>query len=260
MKNRALMKSAFLILTLCLGASVGFAGEYSAKEMKQPAPEPCPQWYGDNEWNIDLWGTYAFTNTEYARNLDLVDVVQSTTEGGPVLGEYDRYLGDDHAWGGGGDIKYFFHRYFGVGVEGFVVDARKGGFDIYEDPRMQIFDRQRFTRHRAVESVLGTFTVRYPIPCTRFAPYAWAGVGAIFGGGESDELFAHSLVQPPDAFVADAHTVHHGSTTELLGQFGVGLETRITPHIGWTNDFSIGVIDGPRNNFGMFRSGINFAF
>ncbi len=254
------MKITFLILTSCLACSFGFAGEYSAKEIKQAAPEPCPQWYGDNEWNIDLWGTYAFTNTEYARNLDLVDVVQSTTEGGAVLGEYDRYLGDDHAWGGGGDIKYFFHRYFGVGLEGFVVDARKGGFDIFEDPRMQIFDRQRMTHHRALGSVLGTFTVRYPIPCTRFAPYAWAGAGAIFGGGQSDELFAHSLVEPPDAFLADAFTVHHGSTTKLLGQFGVGLETRVTRHIGWTNDFSIGVIDGPRNNFGMFRSGINFAF
>ena len=46
----------------------------------------------------------------------------------------------------------------------------------------------------------------------------------------------------------------------IPGQFGAGLEMRITPHIGWTNDLSWGVIDGPRNNFGMFRSGLNFAF
>ena len=106
--------------------------------MKQAAPPPCPGWYADNEWNVSLWGTYAFTNTDYARNLDLVDVVQSTTEGGAVLGGY--------------------------------------------------------------------------------------------------------------------------SKTELLGQFGVGLETRIARNIGWINDLSFGVIEGPRNNFGMVRTGINFAF
>src|SRR5437764_10776262 len=104
------------------------------KQMKQVAPPPCPEWYGDNEWNVNLWGTYAFTNTEYNPNLWLVDVVQSTSEGHPVLGTYDRYIGGDHAWGGGGDIKYFFYRYFGVGVEEFALDASKNGFDIFEDP------------------------------------------------------------------------------------------------------------------------------
>src|SRR4051795_624682 len=207
------------------------AGDFSTRDAKQVQPPPCPEWYGDNELTVSLWGTYAWTNTDYNRNLWLVDVVQSTTEGGPVLGTYDRYVGGDHAWGGGGDIKYFFHRYFGVGVEGFVVDANKGGFDIVEDPAVPVFLRERTNDRRAVGSVLGTFTLRYPVPCTRFAPYAWAGVGAIFGGGERDELFAHSLVTPPDALIADAFTVHHGSKTELVGQFGAGLETRITRNV-----------------------------
>ena len=45
--------------------------------MKQVAyVPPCPEWYGDNEWNVNLFGTYAFTNTEYNPNLWLVDVVQ----------------------------------------------------------------------------------------------------------------------------------------------------------------------------------------
>lgn len=255
------MKRFILALTVfSLFGGLAYAGTYSGKEMKQTTPPPCPEWYADNEWNVSLWGTYAFTETEYARNLDLVDVVQSTTEGGPVLGVYDRYIGDDHAFGGGIDVKYFFHRYFGVGVEGFLVDARKGGYDIFEDPRISVFDRARLSHQRAVGSVLGTFTLRYPVPCTRFAPYVWAGVGAIFGGGESDILHAHSLVDPPDAFNADAFTVHHGTRTEMLGQFGGGLETRFTRNIGWINDLSYGVVDGPRNNFGMFRSGINFAF
>jgi hypothetical protein len=48
--------------------------------------------------------------------------------------------------------------------------------------------------------------------------------------------------------------------TKAIGQFGGGLEIRVTPHIGLINDFSWNVIDGRNNNFGMARSGINFAF
>src|SRR5437764_8326369 len=86
-------------------AAYARSGKGSGKEMKQVAyVPPCPEWYGDREWNVNLWGTYAFTNTEFAPNPSLVDIVQSTSEGNPVLGTYDRYIGGDHAWGGGGDI------------------------------------------------------------------------------------------------------------------------------------------------------------
>jgi hypothetical protein len=236
---------------------VAYSGKDSGKEMKQVALTPCPQWYADFEWNVNLWGTYAFTNTEYNPNLWLVDVVQSTSEGHPVLGSYDRYIGGDHGWGGGADVKYFFYRYFGVGVEGFALEASKNGFDIFEDPTIPIFTRERINHDHTIGGVLGTFTLRYPIPCTRFAPYAWAGVGAIFGGGERDVLHTQG---PPDAFQVHAQTDHFGSETKLLGQFGAGLEFRIAQHFAWTNDLSFGVIDGPKNNFGMFRSGVNFAF
>jgi hypothetical protein len=238
-------------------SKVSRSGKDADKEMKQVAPPPCPEWYGDNEWNVNLWGTYAFTNTEYNPNLWLVDVVQSTSEGHPVLGTYDRYIGGDHAWGGGGDFKYFFHRYFGVGVEGFALDASKNGFNIFEDPTIPIFTTEKINHDHTIGAVLGTLTLRYPIPCTRFAPYAWAGVGAIFGGGERDVLHTQG---PPDAFAVHAQTDHFGSETKVLGQFGVGLEFRIARHVGLTEDLSFGVIDGPKNNFGMVRSGLNFAF
>ena len=239
-------------------AAYARSGKDSGKEMKQVAyVPPCPQWYGDREWNLNLFGTYAFTNTEFAPNPSLVDIVQSTSEGGPVLGTYDRYIGGDHAWGGGGDIKYFFCRYAGVGVEGFVLDGSKPGFDIFEDQSVPTFVHRRINHNHTIGSVLGTLTLRYPIPCTRLAPYAWAGVGAIFGGGERDELHTQG---PPDAFAVNAQTEHFGAETKLLGQFGAGLEFRFARNFGWTNDLSFGVIDGPRNNFGMFRSGVNFAF
>jgi len=239
-------------------ASYARSGKDSGKEMKQVAyVPPCPEWYGDREWNVNIWGTYAFTNTEFAPNPSLMDIVQSTSEGGPVLSTYDRYIGGDHAWGGGADIKYFFCRYAGVGVEGFALDAHKPGFDIFEDQSVPIFVHQRINHDHTIGSVLGTLTLRYPIPCTRFAPYAWAGVGAIFGGGERDTLHTQG---PPDAFAVNAQTEHFGSETKVLSQFGAGLEFRFSRHVAMINDLSFGVIDGPKNNFGMFRSGLNFAF
>src|SRR5229473_8389900 len=130
--------------------SVAFAGSetYSGKEIKQVAPPPCPQWYADNEFNVGFWGTYVFTGNNW---------------------ENDRYVESDHAWGGGIDLKYFFHRYFGVGIQGWVVDARRETFDFEVAP--PVFIDRAGHESRAVGSVLGTFTLRYPIPCTRFAPY-----------------------------------------------------------------------------------------
>ena len=218
--------------------SAAYAGpEYSGKEIKQVAPPPCPQWYADNEFNVDLWGTYLFTGNDWAN---------------------DRYVEADHAWGGGVDLKYFFHRYFGVGIEGWVVDARRKTTDFEVAP--PVFIDRTGRESRAVGSVLGTFTLRYPIPCTRFAPYVWAGGGAIFGGGERDRVVFDGLGAVGNTTIELFHTDHSGSTTEAIGQFGGGIEIRITPHIGWMNDFSWNVVDGPENNFGLVRSGVTFAF
>ena len=210
-------------------ASVAFAGEtYSGKEMKQTAPPPCPQWYADNEFNLSLWGTYVFTGTEW---------------------QNDRYLEADHAWGGGLDFKYFFMRYFGVGIEGWAVDARRSFENVTEvGPAIIVTDEHQ---NRAVGAVLGTLTLRYPIPCTRFAPYIFGGGGGIFGGGQTTNVvFQEGLL----------HTEQTGSQSRAIGQIGGGIEVRFTPHIGWVSDFSWNFVDGPNNNFGMVRTGVNFAF
>ncbi|PYL99907.1 MAG: hypothetical protein DMF19_11180 [Verrucomicrobia bacterium] len=225
--------------------------------MKEVAPAPCPEWYSDTEWNVSLWGTYAATGTEFAPNPSLIDIVQSTTEGSTVYGTFDRYFGGDHAWGGGIDLKYFFHRYFGIGVEGFVLDARRGaGFNLERGGGPGAGIKERTSDQRAVGEVVGTLTLRYPIQCFRFSPYVWAGGGVIFGGGERDQILLDGFAPEGPLF----HTVHHDGTTEAVGQFGGGLEFRITPHVGLMNDFSWNVINGPQNNFGMVRSGLTFAF
>jgi len=116
-------KLVICLLGLGLITSAAFAGtEYSGKEMKQvTAPPPCPEWYANNEFNVSLWGTYVFTGTEWIN---------------------DRYIQADHAWGGGGDIKYFFMRYFGVGIEGWAADAnqaRKETFTDFSDNIFKVF-------------------------------------------------------------------------------------------------------------------------
>ena len=240
-------KTTLSLIAFAAVTSAAFAGtEYSGKEMKQtttPAPEEC--WYGDNEWNVSLWGTYAFTGTE-SHGVGAPDFFAGDIGG-------DRYLETDHAWGGGGDVKYFWHRYFGFGVEGFALDAKRTRFDFEGLPSAGEFTFTKHEDRRAIGAVLGTFTLRYPIGCSRFAPYAWAGVGGIFGGGEKDRVV---FVPNQEAFTTE-HTEGEG---KVMGQFGGGFEVRITRHIGWINDFSWNVVDGPRNNFGMARTGINFAF
>ncbi len=225
-------KLTLSLVALVATGAAAFAGpSYSGKEMKQVQQQvaPCPQWYADREFNVDLFGTYAFTGTEY-RN--------------------DRYLGVDHAWGGGIDAKYFFARYFGLGLEGYglALNGNRGvtffaGNGINEDRN----------RRGGAGAILGTFTFRYPIPCTRFAPYAFGGGGVIFGGGGRDEVILDNNNQL-------VSTRRDDSRAEAVGQFGGGLEVRITPHIGVIQDFSWNVVNGAKNNFGMVRAGVNFAF
>ena len=235
------MKKLMLsLLGIAAISSVGFAGTetYSGKEMKQvAAPPPCPEWYADQEFNVSLWGTYVFTGNEW---------------------QNDRYIEADHGWGGGIDFKYFFHRYFGVGIEGWIVDAKQERENIFADFSDGIFERSFTHDHKGIGSVLGTLTLRYPFHCSRFSPYIFGGGGAIFGGGQRPHnVFVAEEDEGFDVVQTQGHT---GSETKALGQVGGGLEIRFTPHIGWINDFSWNFVDGPDNNFGMVRSGLNFAF
>src|ERR1700676_2812449 len=209
-------KFALTILVLVSLGCIAQAGPetYSGKEVKQVVPPPCPEWYRDTEWNVGVWGTYAATSEDW------------TT---------DRYLEADHAWGGGIDLKYFFHRYFGVGVEGFGLDTNRRSLQILEDESSNaepLFDSVKGPHdRRIVGAVLGTLTFRYPIHCSRFSPYIYGGVGAIFGGGETSKFIDDDATD----FDLD-RTVISNSDTKLMGQVGGGIEVRITPHIGWIND------------------------
>jgi hypothetical protein len=226
-------------------ASLALAGtEYTGKEMRQTAVQTQECFYGDTELNISLWGTYVFAQNDQA-HIGAPGFFFGDDRG-------DTYLQADHAWGGGLDAKYFIMKYFGFGFEGFVVDAKRTEFDFTGTPTAGGFLFTKRDDSRAVGSALGTFTFRYPIACSRFAPYVWGGFGGIFGGGERDVIVADGA----GGFL----TSHSDSQAKVMGQGGAGLEVRFTRHLGWISDFSWNLVDGPRNNFGMVRTGINFAF
>jgi hypothetical protein len=220
-----------LTLSLCALvalSSAALAGtETYSKESKAVVPPPCPQWYADNEFNLSLWGTYAPTGNDWRD---------------------DTYLVADHAWGGGIDAKYFVHRYFGFGVEGFFLNPNS-----HETLNDVVIGHD----NRIVGSVMGTLTLRFPIACSRFAPYFWLGGGGIFGGGQDHDFFITPVVGGSVALIDHKFPAEK---TKSIGQIGGGFEVRFTPHIGLQNDFSWNVVSGTDNNFGMARTGINFAF
>jgi hypothetical protein len=84
----------------------------------------------------------------------------------------DLYLEVDHGWGGA-----------------IVLDVHSN--EVLENG---------FTRVRGednshlVGSLVGTFTLRFPISCSRCAPCIWAGGRGIFGGGRSHDFFLGLLL------------------------------------------------------------------
>jgi hypothetical protein len=255
MKARSLTLAIFGVVI-----SLAQAGPHLESSKETTAP-PCPTWYADREWNLGISGVYAFAenNYPYAGNTLYIGDRSQPLDGG-TAGEYDRYIEADHAWGVGIDLKYFFTRYFGVGIQGWIANAQRSVGTVTVVPSAPngigssvLIGNEH--EDRTVGSLLGTFTFRFPMNCSRFAPYLWLGGGAVFGGGELDEIVINDI--PSGAFLT---TFHRGPETRAVGQFGGGFEVRFTPHIGWTNDFSWNVVDGTHNNFGTARTGINFAF
>jgi hypothetical protein len=227
---------------LLLLTSTGRSGPSDTFDKTTTVSGEAPSWYAAREFNIQFWGTYAFTANDYRQN----------------QASKDRYLEADHAWGGGLGAKYFFNRYLAVGVEGYAV-SRTASF-----PYVSFFAPVGTTQltlrdTRTIGAGLATLTLRCPLGASRFAPYAFAGGGFIAGGGQNLRFeVLDPRTTPPGTNPFRAYA--DGSQTEAIGQFGAGLEIRLTRRIGVTNDLSWNVVDGRDNNFGMARSGINLVF
>lgn len=99
------------------------------KASKEPVPVEPPCLYRDNEFQIDAFGTGAF------------------------------YDAGNPGWGGGLGLNYFAWRYFGLGVEQFVVGRQDKG---------------------AEWGTFGHLFLRYPF-CWGLSPYAMVGIGKMYG-------------------------------------------------------------------------------
>ena len=153
----------------------------------------------------------------------------------------------DDTFGGGVDVKYFWSRYFGVGIEAIGLAAKTnfagGG--------------------------LVTLTGRFPFG--RFAPYVTGGIGFIDGGATLYEFFneKHEFGALPNTPAVDANLFngsfvtheHEFLTTDpvsnnhlrALGQIGVGLEFRVTCHIGLMADFTWNFVFGQEDHADRFH-------
>jgi opacity protein-like surface antigen len=147
-----------------------------------------------------------------------------------------RYLGD-HAWGGGVATNYFITRNFGLGFEGAAL---------------------RGTGSRGDGNVSGQFALdvlgRLPIGSTPWAPYAIAGIGGFVPGSGSN--FFNTTVN------AVSRTVRDNNNDDILleGHVGLGVEYRFTKNIGVFTDGRYTFVDKSKNDFGLVRAGVRFAF
>src|ERR1700733_6022474 len=105
-------------------------------------------------------------------------------------------------------------------------------------------------------TVNGNVILRYPLdikfPGLHLAPYAFGGVGGLFNENNTFSRIAT---------VGHAGRLDRRNTDdEVLGDGGVGLEYRFTPHIGLFSDVRYNLVNGSTNNFLSTRFGLRFAF
>ena len=240
-----------LTLTLCalvaiVSAASAGVERYSGKD-KTMAP-PCTEYYGDREFNISAWGAFAFADTHNHTN------------------EYYLLFGD-LGGGGGIDVNYFFRRYFGVGIEGFGLFGQ--GFDGKNTVDRQLIAARLGSSETGsdnTEGVFANFILRYPYPCSHWAPYTWVGIGAVFADDndqidlEADRISRSNATGATVTSGSDFDRKIVDNSARLTAQVGLGMEYRFTQHIGLKSDFAYHFVDGRGNNFGMTRLGVNFAF
>ncbi len=261
MKKLTLTFSALFALLVVTPAIFADGPEkYSGKEKEvmQPAPPVC-DFYRAHEWDLSIWAAYAFASDTGRSNPDNVDPFSpdadpfTSDRGTPgFLGQpkvwnpnervnigqvsQNQLFARDDTWGGGADVKYFFSKYFGVGIEGLGLAAKTnfagGG--------------------------LMTLTGRFPFG--RFAPYVTGGIGFIDGGATLYRFFNEKHVYSPQGAPNDAgdyvKNEHNFFTTDpvynnhvrALGQIGAGLEYRVTCHIGLMADFTWNFVFGQEDH------------
>jgi hypothetical protein len=222
------------------------------KEVMQPAPPVC-DFYRAHEWDLDIWGAYMFAEDTGSRDVPNEDPFfpdndPFTLNNGVFVGEQqidnpnervnigqssnNELFARDNTWGGGADVKYFWSKYFGAGIEGLGIAAKTnfagGG--------------------------LVTLTARYPFG--RFAPYVTGGLGFVDGGAtlfkffNEHQTYSNGFVKNEQEFWTEDPV--YNNHLRALGQIGVGLEFRVTCHIGLMADITYNFVFGQESHDNKF--------
>ncbi len=152
-----------MALALLSIAAAGQAGTVttSAKDTKATEPAPPATCFKDQELQLDAFGAYVDGNA-----LD---------HAGPW---------QDHGFGGGIGLNYFFSRYIGVGIEGTAIYGRENRQ--HDDRGNQLAE----PKHTPIYSANGSVIFRLPIDRLCLAPYAYLGGGVSLDGDEWATGFA----------------------------------------------------------------------
>jgi len=253
--------TALTLLAVLSQAAISFAGPPEPKEVVTPPPPES--FFRGNEFDIGAFGTYVTGTggnpggTRIGRFDDTDDTSVTTLSGDTTFG----------GWGGGMDFTYFTPwKYLGFRFQGAGASVSTGTFSVSE----QVFNSSgdliaSGRRSGSVSTSVGLITCdlvwRLPLddfwPGVHLAPYAFSGLGAIFGGGTA---------QINTEFPELNQRFNNAANIKgrPLGYFGGGMEYRFSPHWGIFGEAGYNVIDHTDgrngNNVVQTNFGFRFAF
>jgi hypothetical protein len=218
-----MMKIVAALLLVGCNVTLLVAGPEPIVETTKPvAPTSL---YRDSEFNVSLFGVGSWTKSA------------STS---------DRYFGVDHAFGGALSGKYFFAKYFGIGID-------LAGYDVKNVSTPARVATSSDAR-RFVGDSLVSATFRYPIGTSAFAPYVRLGAGSIFNGGN------RQLTEPSGTIGKKLRFELAEHDAKMIGEGAVGLEYRLNQTFGIITEGAFDKVDRPHSNFGTLKAGVNVAF
>jgi hypothetical protein len=159
-----------------------------------------------------------------------------------------RHFESDQAWTDSDAIKYFFRRYFGVGLEGWAVNVKSRSVGVFIDSSTEELGIGVGHESRVTGAVLDNLTLCYPIPCMRLLPYVVGGESAIFGGGERVRFVTAAELVKAEEAKGEIEGIH-----QIDSKVGC-------PDIAFVTAFSRGVAAGTDNAVEVICNRTNFGF
>lgn len=211
------LKAAAATFTAALLVGTALAGDKHVR-MTTPSAPPMDSYYRAGEIQLGVSALFAARSGDRTTANNAANPAPLGLGGGalatgvPVGGTFGTDDGNE-LWGADVDVTYFLTRNFGLGVE-----------------------QQWINAGRPIWNSTFNLVLRAPLSETsRWAPYLFGGVGAVYASGEG----------------------------RLEGHAGAGIEYRWTPRFGTFADGRYTWVDGRNDRvpqYGAFRAGLRVAF